>query len=58
LEECGGFGFGKQWNPLSQGLVDYSGRNMEKCVAESDLNYADLARGGSKEKNVSMWPRD
>jgi hypothetical protein len=38
--------------------VDYSGRNMEKCVAESDLNYADLARGGSKEKNVSMWPRD
>jgi hypothetical protein len=31
---------------------------MEDLVAESDLNYADLAQEVSVEKNFSMWPRD
>ena len=38
--------------------MGHPSRNMEDFVAESDLNYADLAQKVSSKKNFSMWPRD
>ena len=38
--------------------MGHPSRNMEDFVAESDLNYADLAQKVSSKKNFSMQPRD
>ena len=38
--------------------MGHPSRNMEDFVAESDLNYADLAQKDSSKKNFSMQPRD
>ena len=38
--------------------MGHTSRNMEDFVAESVLNYADLAQKDSSKKNFSMQPRD
>ena len=38
--------------------MGHPSRNMEDFVAESVLNYADLAQKVSSKKNFSMQPRD
>lgn len=39
-------------------LVGYCSRNVENFLAESDLNYADMAQDVSVEKNFTMCSRD
>ena len=38
--------------------MGHTGKGMEESVAETDLNCGGLARDTSKEKHLSMHPRD
>jgi hypothetical protein len=60
LEECGFgiFGFGKQLETLSGGLMNHSSRNMEDFGAKGDLNYEVLVQEISEKKSFIMLPSD